>query len=469
MQHMNKKVLLWIPLPPGTNWRGEGIAQTIENILNNIEDIQVDVLVSRWHYSDLKDSIKNDNINIIPLTFLWIFFGLKPKKIEKFKYDLKKSEKILSKVPFSVKYQLLLNKLKIGKGVSELEIFKFFKYTLRLKPVTYIYNIFTRFKYTAVWVPTPMIQFTEKLRGNVYQSFWDGFTFEYIDFSDITTYQLLKFKAIFNNNSKLKIITQSNHNKVFLKKIFNIDSDRVIVALNGSPNYREYKIKKLLDRKNIIDLWGFKSVNKNNYFEFVQAYKLELENKARLYRLTQKTDKDTKILMVSTQYRVYKGFEQLFRLIDSMLADRKLVFIFTAKIPKHIRSKYDYLMDNIFEIVRVSNKQHALLYQLSNLALHPSFAEGGHGSYPQFESASLDVPCLTQRGRHTKEMNKLHNNELDDIFCDFANITSSKSKIYNLLDDEGLRLSNIKTLSDKEYSWNIAAEKYRDIFLGENK
>ena len=55
------------------------------------------------------------------------------------------------------------------------------------------------------------------------------------------------------------------------------------------------------------------------------------------------------------------------------------------------------------------------------------------------------------------------------LVCDFANITSSKSKIYNLLDDEGLRLSNIKTLSDKEYSWNIAAEKYRDIFLGENK
>ncbi len=27
-----KKLVVWVPLPPNSSWRGEGIAQTIENI-----------------------------------------------------------------------------------------------------------------------------------------------------------------------------------------------------------------------------------------------------------------------------------------------------------------------------------------------------------------------------------------------------------------------------------------------------
>jgi len=93
-------------------------------------------------------------------------------------------------------------------------------------------------------------------------------------------------------------------------------------------------------------------------------------------------------------------------------------------------------MDNIFEIIRVSNKQHAMLYQISDLVIHPSFVEGGLRTYPQYEAASLNVPCLSQIGRHTKELNALYNNKLENVFCDFTNIKIALEKINILLNDE---------------------------------
>ena len=62
---MTKKLIVWVPLPPGSSWRGEGIAQTVEHILVNFDPLfKCDILVSKHHHQDVVEAFKNNN-NII--------------------------------------------------------------------------------------------------------------------------------------------------------------------------------------------------------------------------------------------------------------------------------------------------------------------------------------------------------------------------------------------------------------------
>ena len=49
-----KSVLLWIPLRPGSNWVGEGIAGTIERVLNRWDNTGLCVVALEQHIALMK-------------------------------------------------------------------------------------------------------------------------------------------------------------------------------------------------------------------------------------------------------------------------------------------------------------------------------------------------------------------------------------------------------------------------------
>ncbi len=66
-----KKLVVWVPLPPNSSWRGEGIAQTIENIVRNISpERKIEIVVSSKHAEMLVGLEKsNPNISVLTLGF----------------------------------------------------------------------------------------------------------------------------------------------------------------------------------------------------------------------------------------------------------------------------------------------------------------------------------------------------------------------------------------------------------------
>jgi glycosyltransferase involved in cell wall biosynthesis len=131
----------------------------------------------------------------------------------------------------------------------------------------------------------------------------------------------------------------------------------------------------------------------------------------------------------------------------------KYLVITTCNIPSEIKDKYPELFNSLFELTRIPDKGHATLTALSDLVLHPSFVEGGLGSYSMFEAASVGVPSLTNSGRHTNELNNLVLEDLDTAFENFTNINSTVEKIIQILTDGKLALSIVETINQSRQDW----------------
>ena len=71
MDKNNLNVMIFIPLPPIFAWRGEGIAQTVENLIRYSQNIQY-ILVIGSHavgeiQEELQDKIKDNKLVLIPI------------------------------------------------------------------------------------------------------------------------------------------------------------------------------------------------------------------------------------------------------------------------------------------------------------------------------------------------------------------------------------------------------------------
>lgn len=461
---LSKNVLIWIPLSPLHNWVGEGIAQTLENILLEAEEsIKFTILVNEAHYWDLVDSLTHKkNVSVIPLSILWLIFKKGVKKSYKVYSEGTLPDKKSIEVSFKDKFIALLKKL--GFNFSFANLGKMTMYAIRLRIFTIIQNITNFTKADLIWLPIPIIPWSENLKGKKVQSFWDPFVFEYSEFKDYSNFLFKKYVKLFRNVDK--IITQSYINKQFLIEVFGLNSKVVEVIPNGSPDYSIYKITSGSEnKKELIEKWQKRRIVYKNKEELINKLHQEILNKSRLFRLKNRITENSKIFLISTQYRVYKGFEILFRIIERLiLKNPDYLFIFTSNIPEKIKDDFRHIIENIFEITRVSKKQHALLYQLADLVLHPSYSEGGIGCYPQFEAATLGRACLINKGRHTEEACLRFGGNFEKITADFRDIKYTIKKIENLLNDPGQAKENIEITLNAFIKWKEAANKYIQIF-----
>lgn len=448
---------IWMPLRPGSSWRGEGIAQTVENILSNLSsNINCTLVVSKTHAAEL-DAIleKCPNIRLACV-------GFKSKQHAEIDTD---------SVPKSSFFQLVSSKIKFNL----LKKFSSYFNSLCYIATMYFYTELQRFgfflpKSQIIWVPTPIIPFIGNLRGNKIFSFWDPFVFEYRDFSDISNILYKHYRNVYSRANA--IITQSQANRSFLTDVFNMNEIKIHVINNGSPDFssflKEFEPIGKRNPKSVVDLWGrktFKGKNKQDAYNKLIADSI---NKTILWRLGQKFDsKKDRIIMVSTQCRPYKGFGVLFEVLDKLVKSEKLFryqIIMTSSVPSKIKDKYPLLYERIHEVIRVTNKQLAALYYMSDLVLHPSYVEGGVGVYPQFEAASVGTPCLVNIGRHV-----LEHDSCDEppqfTTTNFVDVPLTIGKIEKIMlsDDE----KNMNVIESKKLaiSWQDAAKKYDDVFL----
>lgn len=451
------EVIVWIPLPAKAKWKGEGINRTIENIFRHLPaHIICHVVVSSWQASDLMKLAKDyPHVRVCPMG--------RRKKIN---LHTVQSD---ADLPHSF-WEWISNKIKLGSLIKYKgnPLWSYIKYFFDL----YFYSLLQRFNLfvpdkSVIWLPLPHLNGLSLLKGKKIYSFWDPFVFEYREFSDGNQ---VVFKKLFSSYRQANaIITQSQANKDFLINLFQVEAQKIEVIPNGSPEY-SHLLDSLtaIGRRNkegLLAKWMKPQHTDSSQKEAVNTITESMINKAILWRLLYKLNKPTdKVLMVSTQVRPYKGFDLLIQILNELVKQEttyRYQFIFTTNIPDKMKERYPLLYERLHEIIRVSDEQHALLYYVSDLVIHPSHVEGGLGVYPQFEAASLGTPTLVNIGRHVLEQD---NSKLSHHAENFTDIDKLLVRIHDLVSSEQSRQLNLEETRELIIPWQSSAKKYGDVF-----
>ena len=473
----NNTMLVWLPLPPGSGWRGEGIVQTIENIVCHISsDYNIEILVSLDHYHEATEAFDDyKNIKVVPLSYLWLLFRLilnrKKISIDKSRVRENGLDKILKKSILTIGFNKIVRPIALffdrGDYVSKLKMFT----------VLHKRNFLFR-KCRSVWCPSPNIFFQYQLRSKKIFSFWDPFVFEYeSEYSQISEYFMITFARHYFNADI--ITTQSKFNKRFLIDNFAIDDEKIKIINNGAPDYTGLigqdlvekrttsPILKIDERLKIMEKFPLKPLSGYSMDSIRRNIRKNFVVYSQIFKLRNRINNNSKLLFVSTQNRPYKGFSTLFMQLDKLIKHGKfdLIIVFTSKVDERTRKKYPWFLDRVFEITRVSNLQHAHIYMMSDLVLHPSYIEGGMGSYPQYEAASLGIPSLMNSGRHMEYLKDFSEVDISKFTVSFENFEDFSSKVYTLLHSESTIRDNILESKSTIVTWTSAAEKYKQQFF----
>lgn len=122
---------------------------------------------------------------------------------------------------------------------------------------------------------------------------------------------------------------------------------------------------------------------------------------------------DVPFIAVSTQDRVTKNIrivaDAVSRLVRNEGADIRMFM--TAQFvrgatwsPLPGMVEAFQLHRDVVSVPDLPNAVHAAFYHLAELAIHPSIFEGGAGTFPFLEAASVGTPCLMADGPHQREL-----------------------------------------------------------------
>ena len=134
----------------------------------------------------------------------------------------------------------------------------------------------------------------------------------------------------------------------------------------------------------------------------------------------------------------------------------------------HLSENYNWAFKNVYEFKKVNDFNHALLYSVSDLVIHPSFAEGGLGVFPLFEAASLNKLCLMNEGTHTRELVEQYP-FLVDLCVDFNFPVIVANKINYFLNNEKKRNEYISQIQRIIIDKNNSIQDYKNYFIEEFK
>lgn len=451
--HDEQDVLIFFPMPPATGWRGEGIAQTIENIIRFSTKTKYTLVVGSHVVKDIQTELSN---------------AIDSKRLKIISIGAANAK--MDNLP---EYRFLTTLYKTyltSRFYLSLQIF-----ILKM----FVLSLFGVHKNRITLLPSPFLAiaalpFSKKI--GIF--FWDPFVLEFQKFN-INSRTLVARLLKYATHLATFIITQSHVNKNYLINFFDVDEKKIHVAEHGAPDYSPLLENKEVTIDNIHKFWTENKIHfGNNILSFYyHVLKKSLTsrhirtslNRAVLHRLTAKeSHKETKIIMISTQYRPYKGFEPLFDVLSLLIKSCEnkfhFKFIFTGNIPEYLYKKHSWANFFVYEFNRVSSLEHATLYKISDLVIHPSIVEGGLAAYPMFEAASVNVPSLCNIGRHMFELQLKNNRNIDDLCINLVSKRESVKKIFLMLTDAQHRINTINLINSIRIPWSESAAKYEDIF-----
>ena len=459
--NMAREILIWIPLTPGSSWRGEGIAQTIEHIiLHSSAEKYFHIVCLGEHADHIREGIEGHVCQIKITAISGSLFQRSPREVS-----------FTSRSFISLTVPRFFGRLWAIFSVPKKAVYILFV------TLTMLWFRFIRNKPNLVWTPSLGVPYANMRFGRKkIVNFWDPFVFEYEGFRQI---RAPLFEFLFDRMTGADhIITQSQHNRRYLENVLSVPAEKISVIPVGCPSYSSFFKDDVDDfRKHqplkIASLWQKKAMTASVTSISILRKRVVHDrlNQSTFYRLLERLGPASRVIIISTQERPYKGFDALLELCDALVNSSKhdYHFIFTGNIDfsrKSSRLKYSWIADRTYSITRTDRANHSLLYQLSDLAIHPSFAEGGLGSYPQFEATSVGTPCLINRGRHSKELvEKVP--EISECCFNILNTESAKKQVEALLGDEDSIASNVAAHQLYEFSLEDQSMRYGKVLSGD--
>ena len=471
----DKTVLVYLPMPKGSSWRGEGIAQVVEKIIENTSDVNWTIMSNAEILQQASDALSSvENVN-------YLNFETRSQLVP--------SQKVKQYIEISFKDVQEHNRL-VNQYILNLKIFRVIKkFMARLKWLvgntfySFIYSKSFYEKFDYVWVPSPVVPISSNIPKNkLLISFWDPFVFEYSAFDEFTKkYFYFRFSKSLNDCNK--IITQSNMNFDYLTNVLNVDRSKIAVcplATGDMTNFVNEAWDNARETNQLVKYWPNKTYQRfvklgsvpktqlsNVAFKtrslVLEEYAKELTNKSELWRLEKRLGPNAKIFVISTQSRPHKGIHNIFQIIDKLVKlNPDYYFIFTGNVHVYLK-KFPQLNENIIQVSRVSNEQLAFLYKIADIAIHPSFVEGGLGTGPQFEASSVGTPCIVNYGRHIKEAERYFATSLNEIHSNFLDIEETIHKIGDVLNNEKTAKENVKKLMQNKISWASVGKSFSQI------
>jgi glycosyltransferase involved in cell wall biosynthesis len=460
------KILVWLIASRLTKWRGEGITQTVENTLIHAPDsVRFTLLVGPGQYSEAVEAFVNYPNIEVTLAQVLPLPVIKPKPFNE--KDVLRGNNLLLAVAELLIRKLFLNFL--------IKAYHRFAYTFEMLVLSLMQRLGWVYSgYDLIWLPVANLPFVTMLKGAKVVSFWDPFVFEYREFKDISQVLWLSFKRTFSATQF--IVTQSSNNKRYLQDIYRIPENKISVLPLGHPDYSQQIDNAAFIRANrhkhdldVNSIWAPRRIYGQKLAEMRSVYLHEKVNQSILFRLLSGVKPETKFFLISTQSRPYKGFDQLFAIFDQLIKTAgsryDFRFILTSEPPPKLKERYPWTVQKIHEITRVTNSQLACLCALSDLVIHPSFVEGGLGTYPQFEAASLGVPSLNNYGRHMQELEHRSGPDIALTYCDFTDVNSTVARMLELLENPDLIERNISASFKARIPWNEAAAAFAEVFV----
>ncbi len=422
-------VLVWIPLRPGSKWTGEGIAGTLDRILKYLDHTELSVVALSQHV-ELMKSTHGDRVK---------FYSV-PQAQDTFQ----SYEGVLS--------PRLVSFLRIPERTLNIILYVLFV-------SIYFFTLKMNRKVQTVWCPSFAVLFaSSNFSKQKVVNFWDAFVFEYYGFSHVQLPIFIRIERYLRSAGV--IVTQSRHNKSYLIDVFDIPEEKVLVVPNPNPQVRHILPDAVFNSIKNDRNMAFKHWKKTSTTLPLGKVK-DICNLSMLRRFTHEMTENTFTIFCSTQRRPYKGFDVLISNL-SRFSRRNSKFdirlILTGDLKAFFKERtldldtLDWVYTHCYQISRVNNFNHALLYTLSDLVMHPSYAEGGHGVYPLFEAASVGTPCLMNVGRHTDEI-LMDSPELRANILDFSNYDEFETELNRCISDQSHRhmmLSNAVSIANNE-------------------
>ena len=209
------KVLVFLPMLSYAGWKGEGISQTVEQIISESDKVEYTLLISKHCLNEVDQKVK-DKVKIVTI-------------------GLNKSVMFVESRIMRLFYKLQFL-MSLGMFVLKSLLLKL----LRAE------------NYDVVYVPTPILtKFAIFLGKKVVIAFWDPFVMEFCGFNYFIKRIVLREInfALHNSNA---IITQSLINSDFLVNYFNIPLKKIFVIRNGVPNFKDSVFEQIPDHNSLI-------------------------------------------------------------------------------------------------------------------------------------------------------------------------------------------------------------------------
>lgn len=422
-------LLVWVPLRPYSNWTGEGIAGTVDRILKHLDDTELSVVALAQHV----EVMKNNHCNSIK------FYPV-PQVRETFQSYA------------GVFSPRLVNFLRFPERILNIIFYVLF--------VSFYFFILKRDRKTQmVWCPTFAVLFaSSNFSKQKVVNFWDAFVFEYYGFSRVRLTIFIRIERYLRSSSV--IVTQSSHNKSYLIDVFDIPEEKVLVVPNPNPQVRHVLPDAVFNSIKNDRNTAFKHWEKTSG-TLPSGKVKDICNLSMLRRLTHEMTENSFIIFCSTQRRPYKGFDILISNLSRFSRKHPefdIRMILTGDLEAFFDERtldlntLDWVYTHCYQISRVNNFNHALLYTMSDLVMHPSYAEGGHGVYPLFEAASVGTPCLMNVGRHTDEILMI-SPKLRANILDFSNYDEFEIELKRCISDQShlrMMLSNAVSIANND-------------------